>query len=196
MLSLVKEDNMSYIRPALLMLLVGFVHAANAQSNEKQEKPRYAVIPPTDIMLTIASQPDCPLQLENVRLLYNLNTKRLNYQWDFRNRGTKPIVGFQVAAWFANGTGGTLTNDWEDKNEVLLPGQFIAETDITEKQIVPLTKELRDQLKLNGKMRMIIVLDVRYVDFLDGSQYKDLKTDSALTDFLEKYGDCIDRQEP
>ncbi len=151
---------------------------------------------PTDILLTVASQPDCPLQLENARLLYDLNTKRLDYQWAFRNRGTKPIVGFQSEALFANGTGGTLTNDWEHKNEILISGQAITDTHIEEKQIVPLTKELRDQLKLNGKMRMVIVLVVRYVHFSDGSQYKDLDTDAALMDFFGKYGDCIDRQEP
>lgn len=72
---------MRYVSLTLLMLLVGLVNGANAQSSEKQEKPRYAVIPPMDVMVTVASQPDCPLQLENVRLLYNLNTKRFNYQW-------------------------------------------------------------------------------------------------------------------
>ena len=186
---------MRYVSLTLLMLMV-LVHGANAQPSEKQDKPRYALIPPVDVMLTVASQPDCPLQLENVRLLYNLNTKRLTYQWDIRNRGTKPIVGFQVAAWNANGTGGTLTNDWENKNEILMPGQAIADTDVTEKQLVPLTMELRDQLKLNGKLRMMTVLVVRYVDFLDGSKFTDLKIDRALTDYLEKYGDCMDRQEP
>jgi len=144
----------------------------------------------------VAAQPACPLQLENARVLYNLNTKRLNYQYGFRNLGKKPIVGFQVSALFMNGTGGTLTNDWEKRKQILMPGQAVADTDIAANQTVPLTARLRDELKLTGKMRTAIVLFVEYVSFPDVPQFDDTKTERLLMDFLQKYGDCIDRDEP
>jgi hypothetical protein len=184
---------MKYIK---FLLLVAFLSLSiYSQEKVKQEKPLYAVIPSTDVMVMIASQNDSPLQIENARVLYNLNTNRLSYQWDFRNKGKKPIVGFLVDAWHANGAGGTLTNSREAKKEILKPGGFVKD-DLDEKQIVPLTKEIREQLKLNSKMRSFVVLIVRYVFFKDGTQYDGLKTSDLLNDFLGKYGDCIDEQEP
>ena len=184
---------MKYIK--FLLFVIAFSLSVHAQENAKQEKSRYAVIPATDVMLMVASQTDCPLQLENTRLLYNIDKKRLTYQWDFRNRGTKPIVGFTVDAWHAIGSGGSLTNSWEDKNEVLMPGEVVKD-DLDEKQIVPLTKEMREQLKLNGKMKMFIILVVRYVDFNDDTLYNGVKTSDVLSDYLQKYGESIDEQEP
>ncbi len=175
--------------PVQRLLVVFLSIAIQAQGNAKQEKPRYAVIPPADVMLTIAAQPDCPLQLENARLLYDLSTKRIVYSYDLRNRGTKPIVGYISEAWRLNGTGGTLSNDWSDSNSILLSGQ-VSPDDLDEKQIVPLTKELRDELKLRSEMKMLIVLVVRDVFFADGSEYDGNNATNALTKYFEKIGDC------
>lgn len=184
---------MKYIR--FLLLAIALIVTIHAQEKAKQEKSRYVVIPSTEIMLMVASQTDCPFQLENPRLLYNLDENNITYQWDFRNRGTKPIVGFTVDAWRSSGTGGTLTNSWGKKGEVLMPGEVVKDN-MDEKQIVPLTKELREQLKLNGKIRGMIILIVRYVEFKDGTFYDGVKTSDILSEFLGKYGDCVDEQEP
>jgi hypothetical protein len=178
---------MKYVKFLFLVIVLSL--SIQAQENAKQEKPRYAVIPPTDVMLTVAVQPDSPLQIENAKLLYNLSTKRISYSYDLRNRGTKPIVGYISEAWRINGTGGTLSNDWSDSNSILLSGQ-VAPDDLDEKQIVPLTKELRDELKLSSEMKMLIVLVVRDVFFADGSKYDGNKTTDALVKYFEKVGDC------
>ena len=185
---------MRYIRFALVALLFGLSHVAQAQQTENLGKPRYAVIPPADVLLAIATRPDCPLQLENGRLLYNLNSNRFEYQYDFRNRGTKPIVDFNVEAWFANGTGGTLTNSWKETNQTLMPGQV--QTDgVDEKQIVPLSQKLRDKLELRGEMRMVIVLVVREVIFTDGTIYKGAKTSEALIKYFETLNGFGDKED-
>lgn len=180
---------MKHTKFLLLVLLFAFSATIYAQEKPKQEKPRYAVIPPTDVMLTIAAQPDSPLQLENARLLYNLSTKHISYSYDLRNRGIKPIVGYISEAWRLNGTGGTLSNDWSDTNSILLSGQTSPD-DLDEKQIVPLTKELREELKLRSEMKMLIVLVVRDVFFADGSKYDGNKATDALMKYFEKIGNC------
>ena len=185
-----------------LLLVVFFCISIQAQENN-QQKAQYGIIPSTDVMLMVASQTDCPLQLENVRLLYKLDTKQIAYQWDIRNRGAKPIASFLIDAWWADGTGGSLinlsrvilTNSLTNKNEVLMPGEFIRD-DLDEKQIVPLTKELREQLKFSAEMKTFIILVVRYANFSDGTQYNGVSASNALAKFLEKNKVRIDGQKP
>jgi hypothetical protein len=181
---------MWFLRIVLFMLLLSISVVVHAQS-EKSSKALFAAIPPSDILLAVASQPNCPLHLEDARLLYNVNTKRLEYEYGFRNGGNKPIVGFQVSAWLANGTGGSLTNDWEDKHETLMPGQMIVDTDVSNDQIVPLTDQIRANLELTGKMRMVIVLFVPSVNFSDGSEFDDSKTGLFLLDYFKRCGNCV-----
>jgi len=38
---------------------------ARALQAEKPAKPRYTSIPPADLLLTVASPPDCPIQLKS-----------------------------------------------------------------------------------------------------------------------------------
>jgi len=49
-----------------------------------------------------------------------------------------------------------------------------------------LTKETRAELKLNGKMQMIVVLMIDKVVFGDGTTYNAETTSKALGEFFEK----------
>ena len=160
-----------------------------SQKGETQVKPRYVLLPPEFSLLTVASQPSCPLQLENARLLYNIdaegNSNRISYGYEFRNKGEKPIVDFSVVAWTNYGTGGTLTNEWGSKGAQLLPGQAVTYSEDENRRIVPLTEGLREKLKLNGPLRGITTLIVVRVYFADGSVYQDDKVSNALLKSLE-----------
>jgi len=175
------------------MLLVCISLVVQAQQAEKQASPRYTVIPPTDVLLTIASQPDCPVQIENPRLLYNHSTKRFSYQFDLRNRGSKAITGFSLDEWVTGGTGGSIIYEWEEPGRILMPGQVTAQLNIDEKQFVPMSQEVREKLKLKGEMRMLIVLVVRYVHFTGGFTYEGLKASDAAQKYLEKFN-CADEE--
>jgi hypothetical protein len=178
---------MNYLKAILLMALLCSPLAAQAQQAEKPAKPRYISIPPADVLLTVGSQPDCPIQFENARLLYDQESKRLRYKFDARNRGSKAVAVLAIDEWFAGGTGGTIIYEWGEKGRLLMPGQVITELNIDEKQIAPLSQELRKELKLKGEMRNLVVLVVRWVIFADGSDYQGSKDSEATQKFLEKF---------
>ena len=180
---------MKFLKMTLLLTLLCSALTTQAQQVEKPAKPRYIVIPPSDVLLTIASQPDCPIQFENARLLYDQESKRLRYEFDARNRSPKAVAELAIDAWFAGGTGGTIIYDWGRDGRLLIPGQVITELNVGDKQIAPLSQELRKELKLKGEMRNLIVLVVRWVIFADGSNYEGSKDSEATVNFLERLDD-------
>lgn len=178
---------MSFLKASVLVALLCSPMAAQAQQAEKPVKPRYVTIPPADVLLTIATQPDCPVQFENVRLLYDQESKRLRYKFDARNRSSKAVAVLAIDAWFAGGTGGTIVYDWGEKGQLLMPGQVITEFNVDEKQIVPLSQEMRKELKLKGEMHNLVVFVVRWAIFADGSNYQGSKDSEATQKFLERF---------
>jgi hypothetical protein len=159
-----------------------------AQAGHQAGKKQQLVIEPSDSsLLLVASQPNCPLIIENPRRLLNVNLSwDARYEYQLRNRATKVISDFTLVAWTSFGTGGTLTPRWKLSNELLKPGQTIATSGVgREDEIVPLTDELRDRLKLRGPMKAIIVLMVEKVEFSDGSVYNDEGTSKSLLHYFE-----------
>ena len=180
------------MRFATLIPLILFSYlfsVESAQQANRQTTPRYAAVPPENVLLTIAAQPECPIRIENLRLLYNLDTNQLSYSFEIRNRGTQPVTGFFLDAWFANGTGGTIIYDWEKQNKTLMPGRSATELEIDERQIVPLSKDVKERMQLKSGMRMVVVLIVRYVNFSDGLSWNALKTSDALSEYFIKLGE-------
>ena len=169
-------------------LLLCFTLAAYAQQSQKPDKTKYALVPPELAQLAIASQPGSPLQLENARILLNLETKRFDYGFEFRNRGTKPIVAFAVDRWSIAGGGGTLA-PWEAEDQILLPDQVVKYTEQENQRIVPLTDKVRDEFKLRGKLKGVQILIVRWVVFADGTSYRADKTSASLSDYLSALDD-------
>jgi hypothetical protein len=65
----------------------------------------------------------------------------------------------------------------------LMPGQrlMVGEQSL---EIIELTSELRDQLKLAGPVRAVVILLVESVEFADGSVFNDRKTVKALEGYF------------
>ena len=167
---------------AVCLLLVCLVSASG-----QQKKQRYVVVPGESSLLMIASQPDCPLRIEEAKRLLNTDVKwDARYLYQLRNQGTKPIIDFTVVAWTSFGTGGTVGHPWEMTGETLLPGQVIPSNEKDyQSQIVPLTDALRNKLELRGPMKEVVVLMVEQVKFADGSTYTDESTSKALISYFE-----------
>ena len=172
----------------LIYLLAGAALTVPAQQSPKRESPRYVVVPPEYVQLVVAVQPDCPLQLESARLLFDVMSSDYRLSFEFRNRGSKPIAGFSADEWSVAGGGGSLT-PWEAKGRGLLPGQSVRFADAAGRQIVPLTDGLRGKIKAYWTRKGVKVLMVRYVRFLDGSVYSAEKSSEELGAYLGTLND-------
>jgi len=133
----------------------------------------------------VASQPDCPLQLENVITLKYVN----GGTWDsyqLRNRGTKPIRAYTIA-WLSTG-GPESISAWPRRitDELFLPGQVHPRPgEDSQIEIVPLNRLLRERAKLPKQMQAVNVLMVVRVEYADGSIYSDEPTYKALQAYFK-----------
>ncbi|HEX8144447.1 MAG TPA: hypothetical protein VF553_17740 [Pyrinomonadaceae bacterium] len=159
------------------------INVSMGQQPSALEKHRYVVLPAKNVLVTVASQPDCPLQLEGVKFLYDVDEKRLAMAYQLRNRGAKPlfIKSYTIAAWYSQG-GGWTSGELGSKNG-LLPGQYLSVNDRFEE--VPLTNEWRDKLELRGGMRQVAVLMIESIEYTDGSTYSGKLLSEALASYFE-----------
>ena len=169
---------------ALLVLVLALpIQGQEANGDRK----RFVVVPPENLLLVVASQPDCALAFDNAQLLTSADgdgTWGATYQ--LRNRGTKPIKTFTAALWTSWATGGTLRPKGKVKSGLLLPGQTVQGDKDT---IVNLTDSLREKLNLGGPMRAIAVLMIEKIEFADGSIYDARTTSQALLDYFANQSD-------
>jgi hypothetical protein len=175
----------------VFLIILGLASAVSAQE-VKSGKTQFAIIPTGDVVLAVAAQPDCPLRLENPRLLYNIATKRPEYDYDVRNAGKKNITGYITEMWRANGTGGTLSVPKTDKPELILPGTSIRSNEYDLAEFVPYTKEMREQMKIGKETRILILLVVREVWYSDGTKFDASKDVERIRAYFEKLGDAYD----
>jgi hypothetical protein len=157
-----------------------------AQQKGELPKKQYVVSPSEHILLAIASQPDCPLLVEEAKLLLNVNKGKPAFlvQHRVRNKGDKAIVSYHLAAWSSNATGGTLGTG-RFLESPLLPGN-IYESRVEGDNVIPLTDEIRTSLKMDGNLKGILVLMVESIRFSDNSVYKSSDTSNALLKFFEE----------
>lgn len=165
----------------LCVLCLCIFITARGQQNSSQGKRQYVVVPPEVAALTVASQPDSPLKFEEARLLYGLDSSRAK-SFRLRNRGTKPIRSFTIACV------GVSEWSWQANNpkDFLMPGQVESGWSGVDYDILPLTEELKDKLKLRGSMQGVLVLMVVRIEYADGSTYSDEATYKALDDYLQR----------
>ena len=126
----------------LCALFVCAVSVVKAQQTERQ-KELDVIMPPEIGLLTIAFQPDCPLQFERAKLLAGIEGERVE-TYQLRNRGTKPIRSITIV----DNSGSKWSWRVGPHDKPVMPGQLAppwGEGDWDE--TVPLTDELRDQLK-------------------------------------------------
>lgn len=178
-------------KPGIMMslLLVCSAITINAQERNTQKKELFVEVPRELGLPTVAYQPNCPLQFENVKLLAGVDGGGVK-SYNLRNRGTKPIRSISIG----NSNGERWSRDVASQFGPVMPGQLVPDmSDDDWIQVVPLTKELREKLELQGPMRAIIVLMVIRVEFTDGTFYDDEPTYKALQSYLENLSNKLDR---
>jgi hypothetical protein len=148
----------------LIIILNCFACLAHAQQVNSQQKERFVIVPDDVALVTIAFQPDCALQFEEAKLLAAVDGEGGTSGYAVRNKGTKPIRSFTLGL-----PGGTVTWSEEFTKKLFMPGERTPYNNDIE--IVPLTDELRNKLKLNGPLRGTPVFMIIRVDYADGTVY-------------------------
>lgn len=154
-----------------------------AQQRAQREKQRYVVAPREVYLLVSASQPDCPLRIEEAKLLLNVD-RGWGISCRLHNQGSRPIRYVRLVAWTSYGTGSTLTPSSVGE-KIILPGQTVPCDENDTDEIVPLTTELREKLKLQGPMKDVITLMIESIRFTDGTIYSDEETSKALLNYFQ-----------
>ncbi len=163
---------------------------AFGQAARRSDRPRYVIAPAENFLLSVVSQPDCPLKIEAARLLIPIESNGpAHYKYRLFNRGKKPIHYFTVVAWNSDGTGGTLSGPapWDGRitDRLLKPGQSIA-SGSEEVEIVTLTNELRDKMNFRRPLPLLVVLLVDHITFADGSVFDARQASRSLLEYFEK----------
>lgn len=170
---------------SLIISLLYSSIAFGQQKTSAEKIPQYVNVPTDNILVTVASQLDCPLRIEDARFLLKADGSGYLIKYTVRNMSLKPIDFFTVVAWSSDGAGGTLRNPLFKSNELLMPGQTLESVKEGEDyEIIPLMNQVRDKFKFEHKMETMFVLMVDHADFADGSTYKDGKTSESLLQFL------------
>src|ERR1044072_8520659 len=173
----------------VVLLLPIFVSSILAQ--DVKDRAKAVVIPSEIYMPTIVAQPECPLKIKKAVVAKMLDGTRRDF-FLARNIGNKPILFFQVAAWYSDNTGLNAIWPYKRTQTSVSPGA-VAPSELNDGSIefIPLTEPLRKNLRLDGKMRRIVFFMVFRVEFDDGSVYdatpllRSLK--EHLTMFEEQY---------
>jgi hypothetical protein len=176
----------------LCLILFCLTTVPSASADEPQKKKQYVVVPSENLLLVIAYQPDCPLQFESVKMLASADGGG-GPTFQLRNRGTKPLRSVNYAWWTSAGSGSTGSWPVRLTREVVNPGQLVPLADDSETEIVPLTKELRDKLNLQGPMKAVVVFMVVNVTFADGTTYSDEHTFQALRAYFNNLAGLDDK---
>jgi hypothetical protein len=83
-----------------IFFIVAF--CASGTSGQDQHSPRrsrYVIVPSESVVLVVASQPDCPIEMADSKLLNPADgSRRAAFQYVLRNLATKPIKYVSVYA--------------------------------------------------------------------------------------------------
>lgn len=145
---------------------------------------KFVLTPREQALAVVAQQPESPLQLTRVREITTLDG-RLSPDFLAHNRGSKAIRSYTVAAWTSEATGTEWTFTARAANEWIAPGQTHSLAQ-QEGQLVPLTAELRDRLRLQGPMRGVRIYMVVRVELIDGTVFSDEAAFNALQEYFER----------
>lgn len=169
-----------------LILCLSFLLVSGTGSGQQgapREKQRYVAAPREFYLLVVASQPDCPLQIEEAKLLLNIE-----HGWGIscrlHNKGSKPVRYVTLAAWSSHGAGSTFSPA-SGREKLIMPGQTVSFEEDGSNEIVPLTAELRGRLKLRGPMKDVIVLMVESIQFTDGTIFSDSAISKSLLNYFQ-----------
>jgi hypothetical protein len=157
--------------------------------SQQAEIGQYVPLSPRDVLVTVASQPDCPLKIEDASFLYRLDKPGMMLRYKVRNVSSKPIWLFILDKWNSESVGGTLTL-WDAgarSRQELMPGETLElQREGVDYKLTPLTNDLRNKLNLKTETQILYVLLVSEVDFVDGSVYKDKETSARVAALFDK----------
>ena len=169
------------MRITVIFLAVFFGGTSLYAQQTSQQKVRAVEIPREISLVTIAYQPNCPLQFEDVRFLAGIDGGGLT-SYELRNRATKSISKLAIG----DSRGSRWSWDIAKDHGPIMPGQLVPPwTDQDWLETLPLTKELAEKLRLKGPMHGILVLMVIHVEFSDGTVYDDEPIYKALCAYME-----------
>ncbi|HWN11003.1 MAG TPA: hypothetical protein VNO50_17325 [Pyrinomonadaceae bacterium] len=103
----------------LLFLLIGATFAS-VQEVMPQRSKRVVVVPREVGLITVAYQPNCPLQFENAKLFAGVDGGGLE-SYDIRNIGTKPVRAITIGT----SSGNRWTWGVSAEEGPVMPGQLI-----------------------------------------------------------------------
>jgi hypothetical protein len=169
----------------LIIMLFPLSTAVGQKASVVQDTQQVVIVPRENALLTIAYQPDCPLQFEDVKFLAAIDGGGA-VSYNLRNRSSRTISGFKV--WDSVGHTVTWTLARANGGEPLYPGHLVPWGESGTK-IVPITDNLAEKLRLKGPMQATVVLMVIRVDFADGTNWEDeaiYKATKAYMDDLQQ----------
>ncbi|HKO42013.1 MAG TPA: hypothetical protein VJU84_01880 [Pyrinomonadaceae bacterium] len=173
----------------LMMFCVTFT--AFGQGEAPPKKDQYVLVPREVGLVTVAFQPNSPIQFENAQWYVGVEGGRF-YTYDVRNKGNKAIRWIGIGDSTGNRwTWGVTPGEQPIKTGHLIPG-WGKHPAI---QIVSLTNELRQHLKLQGGMKGITVLMVIRVEFADGTVYDEEPIYRALLTYVENLQGKLDHHD-
>jgi hypothetical protein len=171
----------------LLLLGVFFLSAGTIFPQPSGERIKFIVPPPTDYVLTILSQPECPIRIENPKLLLAVGFGNWGASFQLRNAAPKAleVQSITFSMWGSGGAGQTWEELAADKYKTVSTGQLITMQEPSRRpEVVPITDEIRRKMKLSGELKAVVVLMIEQIRFSDGTMYQDLATSKALQTFL------------
>lgn len=160
--------------------------------NDNNEKLRLVEIPRGEVLLVVVNQPDSPLKIEDINFLIGMENGKIVQRYTVRNVSTKSITAFTINSWSMTGSGGTLPVTLTSQHP-LNPGQTLDSLQSKKYEILPLTADLRQELKrrydmANGaKMQNVFFLMVDTVHFEDDSTYNDRAVKELLGEYLSEH---------
>jgi hypothetical protein len=168
----------------LLVIFLGIL-ASTSYSQAERKAAKYAQVPTDLLLVVVAQQPDSPIKIENVKPLFNLEDRRIQYEYELRNVSAKRIRRIGLSIWQIGGGGGDLV-PFEFKKSIL-PAQKFDVGKADDSLIVDLDDSLKKQIGfVKEGMATISLVYVKTVWFEDGTIYEPMKTVNNLFDFLNK----------
>jgi hypothetical protein len=154
---------------------------ANAQS--KTGDYRFVEITSDAALITIGVQPNCPLRIENPKLVFDLETREFRLLYSVRNISDKAIESFTISKWNVGGGGGDLRTP---SRKLLLPGEIFIVGDADPEKIIPLNDKLKKRIGLRDGLHTIIILLIKEVRSTERRIYEIDNTEDKLVNFLNR----------
>jgi hypothetical protein len=175
---------MPVVKTIVCIVFVGTITVVGGQQSNLSGKKRAVILPREVALPVIVQQPNCPLRIVKFERLLLLDGGARN-RYEVRNERSQPIRIYYIAEVNSLGTGYMFGRRIEPPGKLLMPGESDAQDDADDQiEIVPLTKQIRDQLKLEEPLKAVMFLMVVRVEFADGTIYEDDQTKEALTTFF------------